>query len=332
MLLEQSPRLHINRHQQLLRFFFFLHRLFFFDTTTTTITTQLFGFFFLFVVGIVRFVLLFFDLILFFTGPCFIGDPGVGNSIFVAVNVFENGFNVRVFTNEFEGSFGANALDAVAIIAAQQDAQVDKLIVVEVQSLQSLFVIHGLNVGFGGIGKGHFAQQNGSAKGEGVHVFRGGRVYRARTGQGGCLGFRLTGCPHYGHTHEIQQSNTVLILLGSGSNQPFGLLVLFLHVSVFLRILESRLCLFPLFPAFHQFTTLEVGRLAIKDIDGPNSLRQEPNGSIEETLNVRCRFSLRIGQHGRCHIRIVARRPHRNQKLINRHTRINRNLPSLQRR
>ena len=45
----------------------------------------------------------------------------------LAVDVFEDAFNVLVLPDQLDGALGADASDGVAVVTAQQDAQVDEL-------------------------------------------------------------------------------------------------------------------------------------------------------------------------------------------------------------
>jgi hypothetical protein len=52
----------------------------------------------------------------------------------VVFDVLDDAFEVFVIADEFEGSGGADAFDGVEVVATEEDAEVDELLVVSVSS------------------------------------------------------------------------------------------------------------------------------------------------------------------------------------------------------
>mmetsp|Transcript_21700 Transcript_21700/g.50085 ORF Transcript_21700/g.50085 Transcript_21700/m.50085 type:complete len:235 (-) Transcript_21700:39-743(-) len=234
-----------------------------------------------------------------------------------------------MLSNEFQCRLGSDSPNRIAIIATQQYAQIHKFLVGQIQSLQCLRIVHGLHHKFAPVRKRHFSHQDGRRKGQRVHVLRGCRVHDAPLAEGRGLGLCFAGSPQDRNAHEFQQTHAILVFLLSGSDETFGLLVLFLDVAFLRGLLEGLFGLFSFLASFGQFTALESGRFAIKDVNGTNALGQKSNGPIEESLDVGGGFAFSIGQHDSRSASTTIR-TNRNEKLIYGHGSIDCDLASMQ--
>mmetsp|Transcript_9583 Transcript_9583/g.14112 ORF Transcript_9583/g.14112 Transcript_9583/m.14112 type:complete len:327 (+) Transcript_9583:364-1344(+) len=226
------------------------------------------------------------------------GNPFVRYDVFLPINVIEYLLNGGVCPNQLQGSFGPDALDGIAIIATEQNTQINKFIRRETQPINGLLIIHLLQITLAGIGKGHLPQQDGTLEGERVHVLRPNAVDQSLATERGCLCLSLAGCINNWHAHQFEQSLTFIILLRTSPHETLGLLRLLLQVSLLLCFLESLLGLIPLLPPLHELTRFDIGRLTIEDVDWSDALGEESDGAIEDALDVRGGFSFCIREHG----------------------------------
>mmetsp|Transcript_22273 Transcript_22273/g.62052 ORF Transcript_22273/g.62052 Transcript_22273/m.62052 type:complete len:298 (-) Transcript_22273:718-1611(-) len=150
-------------------------------------------------------------------------DPTFGNRVFR--HIFDNWqdfFDASVFANKLESRLGPNSLDSVAVVTSQKDAQIHKLVVGQSQTLDGLFVVHGLDLCplRGLVGKGQFSDQYGGRKRQGIHILRTGCIDLSSLAESRRLGLCLHGCQNDRDTHEPQQPFAVFVFLASGSRQP----------------------------------------------------------------------------------------------------------------
>mmetsp|Transcript_9291 Transcript_9291/g.18716 ORF Transcript_9291/g.18716 Transcript_9291/m.18716 type:complete len:270 (-) Transcript_9291:1080-1889(-) len=173
MLVEKFTSLYVGRNEL---FVFFLH-----------------SFFLLF------FIFLFSIRILFLV---FVGQPIIRNTVlFVISNFFDNVFDASMLTNHFERRFGSYALDGITVIASQQDTQIHKLIMRQIETIHRLRVINRLDHTLGSIGKSHFANQNRSRKRDGIHILSPRRIDFSCLGESSRLSLSLARCDNNRNSH-----------------------------------------------------------------------------------------------------------------------------------
>mmetsp|Transcript_26178 Transcript_26178/g.75588 ORF Transcript_26178/g.75588 Transcript_26178/m.75588 type:complete len:431 (-) Transcript_26178:88-1380(-) len=319
VVVEQPPRLDVDGNDVLL-----------FAVVVTIISRlELAGWllviFILTVIGLLG-LLLFLGLLLL--GLDLVGDPIVGNSILVPIQVLQDLLDTFVLTDELERRLGPDASDGIAIIATEEDAQINELIVRNLQPRQSLGIVQLLDVRLLGGGEGHLADLDGGAEGQAIHILRAGRPHGPLPGQSGRLSLGLARGVDDGHAHEAKELLTVLILLRSRPHQTLLLLVLLLDVALLPCLLELGLGLLTLLPSLRQLSRLDVGRLPVEHVHGSDPLRQEADGPVEHALYVRGGFALGVRELHRRGARSAA--PHGDQELVDGHRRIDGDLAPLE--
>ena len=271
-------------------------------------------------------LLLFLGLLLL--GLDLVGDPIVGDAVLLPIHVLQDLLDAFVLPDELERRLGPDASDGIAIIATEEDAQIDELIMRNVQSGQCLGIVQLLDVRLLGGGEGHLADLDGSAEGQTIHILRAGRPHGTRPGQSGRLSLGLARGVDDGHAHEAEELLAVLVLLGPRPDQTLLLLVLLFDVALLPGLLELGLGLLSLLPSFGQLPRLDVGRLAVEDVHGPDALRKEPDGPVEHALYVRRGFALGVRELHRRGARTAA--SHGDEELVDGHRRIDGNLAPLE--
>mmetsp|Transcript_19324 Transcript_19324/g.40498 ORF Transcript_19324/g.40498 Transcript_19324/m.40498 type:complete len:216 (+) Transcript_19324:677-1324(+) len=207
-----------------------------------------------------------------------------------------------MFLYQFKRCLGPNATNSIAIITPQQDTQIHKLIMIQTQSTNGLFVIKLLHIRLGRIRKRHLPHLYRRPKRQRVHILRRRGVHFPRPRQRRGLRFRLARRPDDGHSHHRQEFNAVFVLFGARTDETFGLLVLFFDVAGFFGRLEGVLGLRSFLPPFLQFTAFKLRGLSIENIYGSYSFGNEPNSSIKYSLDVRGGLTVGVREHHCCRV------------------------------
>jgi len=236
-----------------------------------------------------------------------------------------------VLFDELERGLGPDRGDAVRVVAAAEDAEVDELVARQAEARED-FVVgdfqHFVAVAFrfAALRERQAAQLARRRERQHVHVFGARRERLAAAHELGALRLRLARRVHDGDAHQLQQDFDVVGVLARHFHEgAFGFLdrrdvaAFFRGCEVFLRFRPFRASLLEL-PALHG------RRLAVEDVDWLDAGADQPDRPVEHALNVRRLLAVRVRQHRR-RLPVPVRRPNRNQKLIQRHARVNRHFP-----
>ena len=282
---------------------------------------------------------------------------GLGQRNLLLLAVRDHALEVAALLDELEAVDGADPLDAVAVVAAEEDAEVDELVVGEVEAderrlqaeegasrvrqkcAESRRIASELRPNCARIalrlqvdledgqlrrlGLLQVAEQDRRAERERVHVLGARRVHEARLADRRARRLRLARRVEDGDAHQPEQRLHLLRLLARRAHQPLLLALDVLGRAALLgelRQLGLRRLL-PLLP-LRELAALHRRRLAVEDEDGLDPILHQPDRAVEHAGEVARHLARLVRQ-----LALAARLPHRDQELVDRHGRVDRDLP-----
>ena len=203
------------------------------------------------------------------------------------LEMFDDVFERLVLADELERSFGADALDGVEVVAAEQDAQIDELRHRHAEPLECLGEVDLVHGQLLLLGRRKMLQQDRRTKRKRVHVLGARGVHFAGARQLSTLRLGLGRRNDTRNAHELQQVAHLLVVLPRRAHlSPCELVHLF-DVGNVLLLLLLLPCFFAAAKAFLEQLLLEVGRGAVKDVHGLNTVVDHAEGSVEEAEQMR---------------------------------------------
>ena len=109
------------------------------------------------------------------------------SSRFSSQNSIEIFFYSIASLDELDGVLGAHATDLLAVVAAEEDAEVYELVHAELHALEHLAQVELLDGHLAGLREGQVPKEDGGAEGQGVHVLGANGVDLTGLGELGAL-------------------------------------------------------------------------------------------------------------------------------------------------
>ncbi|OMJ28878.1 hypothetical protein AYI69_g1638 [Smittium culicis] len=137
----------------------------------------------------------------------------VGGHGDVGVEVVEHGFDVPVLLDEVERRLGADVLELFGVVAAEEDAEVDELLELELEAVEHALQAELEDRQLLRLAERQTAQQHGRAETQRVHVLARGRPHVARFRKLRAHRLRLARRLHVRHAHQLKQPLAVAHVL-----------------------------------------------------------------------------------------------------------------------
>jgi hypothetical protein len=226
--------------------------------------------------------------------------PVVGNGelLLVVLDVSNHAFEVLVVADQFEGGGGADALDGVEVVAAEEDAEIDELhllvlyvspsegipylLPLHAETLHDLVQVDLQNWLFALLAEGEMPQQNGCVECERVHILTCSGIDLSTPRQRCTLCLRLSWRNDVWNAHQLQQPLALLVVLPRDSDRPSReLLHVFCCACLFGFLGRSVSFRFPL-ESLCKLAGFEFRRRAVEDVEGLDAIVNHAESTVEE--------------------------------------------------
>mmetsp|Transcript_94900 Transcript_94900/g.284400 ORF Transcript_94900/g.284400 Transcript_94900/m.284400 type:complete len:273 (+) Transcript_94900:420-1238(+) len=143
---------------------------------------------------------------------------GLGQRVLGRVNLLERLLDATVVLDELERLDRTDALDRIGVVAAAQDAQVDELLLVELEALERRLQVDLDDRHLARLRHRQVAHEDRRAEREGVGVLGARREDDAALGERGARRLRLARRVDDGHAHQLEEGLDLLRLLPGGAH------------------------------------------------------------------------------------------------------------------
>jgi hypothetical protein len=228
-------------------------------------------------------------------GPV-IGD---GEFLLVVLDVSDYTFEILVVADQFEGGGGTDALDGVEVVAAEEDAEIDKLnllvscilpsegipylLPLHAKTLHDLVQVDFQNRLFALLAEGKMSQEDGCVECERVHILTCRGIDLSTPRQRCTLRLRLCWRNNVRNAHQLQQPLALLVVLPCHPDRPSRELLHVFCCACLFGFLGCSMSFCLSLESLCKLARFELGGRAVEDVERLDAIVYHAESSVEET-------------------------------------------------